>query len=874
MFGTSAARLGLCAAALLVAATGRARAQDDPEPRPEWGEPAEPATAPAQIERPKLLSDAQPRYPEKAWNDQREADVVVLLTVDEEGVVTEAEVAEAAGHGFDEEALAAARKLRFSPARIDGVASAVQIRYTFRFRITEKASVAAPPAATAARADDRKPSKIVVTVYERGKGKRLAGIEVYLLDEDRVVLTDGNGRFEISGPPGAYAFTIRPPGFYPYHATERVEEGQTVELEYFVRRHRRSRYSTIVWGSEDRAELARTSLVDDEIRSVAGTLGDPIRVAMLLPGVTSSVSGASYPIVRGALPGDSLYEVDGIRIPMLYHLLVGPAVIHPRFVDQIEFQPGGYSAELGRFPGGRIGATTARIGDDPLWVADLSIVETSLLRSQKIGKSSEGVAAARYGTLGYIVEGISSNLIFSYWDYQTRVAHRLPNGGRLSLTVLGASDTAGEKDVDTGEKNVLSVGFHTADLRYRQAIGQAWLQAGVQVGHEFFEPPEEEDDDDMPDAANMETFRPYVEVGYEPSWGRISAGGDLLYQDFGLMLTDDDTFDYSADSGLTLGIWAAARVELGERFQLEPSVRADHYRYDAGVLSPRETSVDPRLAASFDLTDDVVLKVGTGVYSGPTRFSFVEPPIVFGPIPGWEGPGISRGLSRTRQYHAGVEAKLPAGFGLMVNGYYHDQEMPVDFSLLDQETEPDLVPCDGLSPTGTEQPFDVRGSSVGAELLLRRRLGQSLFGWLSYGLSRSNRTLATGKTIPFEFDQRHVLNAVMSWEVGRNWTVGGVFHFNTGRPYTPTFADQCGLTYYEERTGAPNSARLPSHWRVDLRVQKREVFDTWFFDFYIDFFNAAFQWETIDYDTDLITGERVPEQLPLFIPMIGIRGEL
>ena len=38
----------------------------------------------------------------------------------------------------------------------------------------------------------------------------------------------------------AYAFTIRPPGFYPYQATERVEEGQQLSVDYYVRRHRRA----------------------------------------------------------------------------------------------------------------------------------------------------------------------------------------------------------------------------------------------------------------------------------------------------------------------------------------------------------------------------------------------------------------------------------------------------------------------------------------------------------------------------------------------------------------------------------------------------------------------------------------------------------
>ena len=58
-----------------------------------------------------------------------------------------------------------------------------------------------------------------------------------------------------------------------------------------------------------------------------------------------------------------------------------------------------------------------------------------------------------------------------------------------------------------------------------------------------------------------------------------------------------------------------------------------------------------------------------------------------------------------------------------------------------------------------------------------------------------------------------------------------------------------------------------------MRIQKREVFDTWFFDFYIDFFNAAFQFETIGYEVDSLTGQLEPEEVPLFVPMIGIRGE-
>lgn len=841
-----------CAAALVIAASA-AHAQE--------------------VERPTLVHEVEPLYPAAAWDAELEADVVVLITIDETGAVTDVELAEAAGHGFDEAALRAARQLRFTPAKVDGVPTAVQIRYTFRFRVPEKSTVAREPepACTDCEPPDaRKPATITVTVYERGRGTPLPGVEVYVLDDDRVLLTDEHGRFQITGPPGAYAFTIRPPSFYPYHATERVDAGEQLEVTYYVRRHRRARYSTIVWGTEGRSQVARTSLAEDEIRTVAGTMGDPIRVAMLLPGVSASVSGVGYPIVRGALPGDMLYEIDGIRVPMLYHLLFGPAVIHPHFVDQITFQPGGYAASDGRFPGGKIGATTARVGDRPLWVADLSIVETSLFRSQKLGRSGEGVAAVRYGTLGYIVEGLASNTVFRYWDYQARTAWWLPGGGKLTVTVLGAADTAGEFDPETGEEDVLSLGFHTADVRYRHAIGRGWAVGGVQLSHELFQPPEEQEDDDELGDSDMQSARPYLELGWEPSRGlTLRGGGDLLYQDFGLALEEDDVFDQPADTGVTLGAWASVEWELGPVL-VHPSVRVDHYRYD-GARAIRETSVDPRLSAAYQVTDGLAVKAAAGVFSGPARLSFVEPPIVFGPVPAFEGLGLIRGLSRTYQVQGGVEVDLPRDLQLMATGFYHDLHSAIDFSVLDEPSAPDLTPCDGDS-NDTLDPFDIDGSSYGAELLVRRRLGHAVYGWTSYAVSRSARTIA-GRSVPFDFDQRHVLNTVVSWEVGRNWTLGGVFHFNTGNPYTPETADLCPGGYYDGRRGATNSARLPSYWRIDLRIQKREVFDTWFFDFYIDLFNALFQWETVGYDIDSVTGEPIPQEIPLFVPIIGIRGE-
>jgi TonB family protein len=854
---------------LLLAAPSWAQDAGPPEATPDAGFPESlPSSSTPDFERPKLVEDSPPRYPEAAYAEQLEADVALVLTVDETGRVTDTQLATPAGHGFDEEALAAARRLRFSPARLGGVPTAVQIKYTFRFRIPEKETVSRTPLATCEKAcpeDTRQRARLTVTVYERGKGKLLPGVEVYFLDQDRVYLTDASGQISVELVPGAYALTIRPPDYYVYETSERLNPGDHLTVKYFIRKNRRARYKTIVWGTEGRAEVARTTLVDDEIRAIPGTFGDPLRVMTLLPGSTSSISGMGYPIVRGSLPGESLYEVDGISVPMLYHLLLGNAVIHPRFVDQVTFQPGGFGADSGRFVGGHIAASTTRVGEDPLWAADLSLISTSLLRSQKVSQDGEVLLAARYGTLGYIIEGLAANTVFRYWDYQARYAHRLPNGGLLTLTALGVEDAAGEENKSTGEESVLHIGFQRLDLRYRQAGRRGWIRGGVQAGYEYFRPPDR-DDSDEPDADDHDSFRqgaaewmlrPYVELGTSPVSGLdLTLGADLLWQDFGMKLGESfERVFFNPDTGLTLGAFATASVKLGGLL-IQPGLRVDHYRYGSREWDPRATSVDPRLAVSYEIRKDLTVKASAGVYHGPPRISFVKPPIVFGPIPAYNSLGLEYGLNRSYQLQAGVEAALPAKLHGTFTAYYHDHRTPVDFGLVEKPQLRDQLL--------TLDPPPIDGVSYGAELMVRRRLGEDFFGWVSYAISRSERTVPGFGTFPFDFDQTHVLNTVMSWEVGRNWTLGAVVHVNSGRPYTK---GEC----QGRAAGKLNASRFPTYWRVDARVQKREVFDTWYFDFYIDLFNAAFQFEVVDYVCSDAGFE--PVQIPLFVPIIGLRGE-
>lgn len=83
----------------------------------------------------KLVQSVVAAYPAGARSDDVEGDVGVEIVVDREGRVVEARVARPAGHGFDDAALAAIRRYRFTPAQREGRAVRVRMPWSVQFRL-------------------------------------------------------------------------------------------------------------------------------------------------------------------------------------------------------------------------------------------------------------------------------------------------------------------------------------------------------------------------------------------------------------------------------------------------------------------------------------------------------------------------------------------------------------------------------------------------------------------------------------------------------------------------------------------------------------------------------------------------------------------
>src|SRR5690606_25197602 len=96
-----------------------------------------------------------------------------------------------------------------------------------------------------------------------------------------------------------------------------------------------------------RREIGQTVLDKDDVRLMPGAFGDAFRAVEALPGVTPLASGIPYYYVRGAPPNTAGYFLDGIRVPLLFHLGLAQGVIHPGLIERVDFFPSAAPARYG-----------------------------------------------------------------------------------------------------------------------------------------------------------------------------------------------------------------------------------------------------------------------------------------------------------------------------------------------------------------------------------------------------------------------------------------------------------------------------------------------------------------------------------------------
>src|SRR6202158_6299925 len=386
-------------------------------------------TQPVLTKPPVLEKFIPAHYPPSAEQRGLTAVVHMLVTIAADGSVSDAAVVRPVGDGFDEAALDAVRQFRFSPGEVDGAPAPVQVEYLYHF--TLEAHREEPPPLPRAQ------GLLRGQLISRGSRARVPGASVHCANAPKQeAISDEDGRFELIVPPGECEIKVLANGFDPYQGRETLAADETREVTYHLV-PRSSGYETVV--RRERVEVARHTLERAEIQRIPGSFGDPIRVLQNLPGVARAPYVAGQLIVRGATPSETNTQMDGISIPILYHLGGGPSVVNPEFLDRVDFYPGGFGARYGRVIGGIVDVSPRKGATDTLHgVIKLDPLDSSAFLETPIGKNASVAGAIRRSYLDLLLplflsrdpNGGTLLVVPRYWDYK----------GRLDVGSLRPSD--------------------------------------------------------------------------------------------------------------------------------------------------------------------------------------------------------------------------------------------------------------------------------------------------------------------------------------------------------------------------------------------------------------------------------------------------
>jgi TonB family protein len=866
-------RLGVLVA-LVAPASARAQATDGgaadaPPPAPDAGAPGATAAdggagdAAASFEPPHAIGATAVPLPEGVKPPETPVVVTVKLLVDTTGAVKKVELKTPPHPPFDDAVIAATQNFRFDPARYGGKPVPVEITFTHTF-------LPPPPPPSLAPAAEGPPRTALLRgrLVELGTRAPVTGATVTAVVGDRhySVDADAHGRFRLPLPPGAARVSVYAPSHNPFVQQETLAPAQELAVSYYVERDRYDPYEIVVVGEHRREEVSRITLRGPEIQQVPGTFGDPFRVIQALPGVASVVSLLPFPVVRGASPSSTGFLLDGTRVPLLYHLLSGPSVIHPQFIDEIQFYPGGAPVPYGGYTGGIVDGRTLRARpDEHLIDFDVNMLQAGgFVREPVKPLGATITVAGRYGYPGLLLSLATNQVSLSYWDYQLRV-----DGGNArdgwTIFFFGAND-----ELDTPSAMAtpdqpnpplapqLILGFHRVDLRLHRTFGTVDTLARAVLGYDktfsmgtdfatwIAEP--------SVTARWVANDRLTVGAGLLGTFHKIDQGAGALAAGNALSAITAQLDKFYVGSAYGEVLWRPT-----PKWLIRPGVRADVNADGTTTVS----DVDPRLTVRYRLLDRdlpdvkpgsddsaVWLKGSAGIYHQPPRFVL--------PLPGLDMMPLKYGLLKSYQASLGAEVPLRERFQLSVEGYFNYMDPTIfDLSVNTATTvttpQQTLTPISIVTPPMDAQEFIDRltkpqtGRAYGLEVLLRRQSKTGVFGWISYTLSRSERYRDT-IWVPYDFDRTHLVNVVAGLPLPRNWDVGVRGQYQSGRPATAT--------------SGYNAARNDGYLRIDLRVDKRAVYRRWLLDFYVDITNVALLPEEIQPGT----------VIRYVLPTVGLRG--
>lgn len=729
-----------------------------------------------------------------------------------------------------------------------------------------------------------------IEILERGTKNRISNASVFLLPEGTEIISDSLGMLEIdensnqkADPNAKLIINLNGYEKYEQSLSDLLSSKQKIGTIYLEKSSYQV-FETTVSSARDKRDASKKTLSGAVARQLPGSVGDPVRAVQNLPGVGRPPGLGAQIVIQGAAPGDTSYMIDGHEVPIIFHFAGLSSVVFPEAVDRLDYLSAGYASPYGRAVGGLVGVWTKRPDQDKT----KGFVYVDLLNSGgsiegKVGERGSYFFGIRKSYVGTILKKIAENsdslnlTAAPNFDDATFIYERpLSQRLRFKMANVVSQDTLSLvlKDAFNDDPN-LKGNFSNRTAFFRilpqltyqiseKTVARASLGLGKDwvkfvFGQDYFKL-----------NTKVVTARSDIETKHSDRWTSIYgmdhrltwAHVSLTSPNFVSLggvgnpidpLTRDQVNIRNATAH-NLGAYSVQELTLDSSWTLRPGLRFDYFN------STQEFHISPRPSVDYRFNDYRSLNLASGLY--------YQPPTPQESSAEGGNPDISSPRSRhvSLQYKEDFRRGRTSGVSLETGPFFRYTDRVVvpssNFVVRDGVTKPELFNNSGVN------------RAYGLQSQIKYQY-QNFQGWVSYTILQSRSRSDANSWNPAEFDQTHNLTLLGGYEFSKNRRVSSRFRYVTGNPFTPvvdsTFDADQG-TFIPTR-GAFYSQRVKPFWSLDVRYDKKWIYDRWILSFYIDIQNVLNRKnvESVSYSYDYRQRQDIMG-LPI-LPTLGLKGE-
>ena len=695
-------------------------------------------------------------------------------------------------------------------------------------------------------------------VYDRESGEPIIFTNVFLAGTQFGASTDVNGYYSISQVnPGEYTIKVTALGYDTDSAKVTVRPGQVINKKLFIATQSQTLNTVEISADKEErkneVQMSVQKLTPKDIKKLPSIGGeaDIAQYMQVLPGVVFTGDQGGQLYIRGGSPVQNKVLLDGMIVYNPFHSIGLFSVFDTDIIRNADVYTGGYGAKYG----GRISSimdVTTIDGNYNELHGNISVtsfgaklnIEAPLKKPTKLGGSSiSSIFSLKHSYLNesskllytYIEE---EGLPFQYTDAYGKITFNGENGSKANIFGLRYTDKVTYQAISDLSWNNTGVGANFILIPDGNPVlidgNIAYSAYSINL--------------DVPDRnksqSNISGFNGSLNFTY------FLGEDDNKYGIEVVGFTTDYTFFNSTnrliqqqESTTEIALYTSYKKKFGNLI-LEPSFRLHYY---ASLSTP---SLEPRMGAKWNVTENIRLKAAAGIYSQNLIAANSDRDVVNLFNGFLSGPDnlqkeftdengnerdVRHSLQKANHFIVGTEIDVSRRISINVEGYYkvftqltninRNKIFNDDSKNRDRE---DIFKKDFIIETG---------DAYGVDFVINYDI-KDFNIYAVYSLGKVTRWDGIQSYAPV-FDRRHNVNFVGSYQFGKSrlWEVNARWNMGSGFPFTQTVGFNEEYNFNGDNSdlltsngdvgviyGELNGGRLPYYHRLDFTLKRTFAF--------------------------------------------------